>query len=172
MTVQMLAPIPFSSTIQTSNGNTYTLDADGFVQVQPIDVHALLAAGFTFAPMTNLIGKLLSANFNIITDQPFSMLIPAGKKFRITKITALNTSVAGMSTAAGGVYPAASKGGSAIVANTQVFTGLTNAATALDLTLAAAAAVQAAGNPIVLSLTTPQGAAATADLYAFGDLYV
>lgn len=119
----------------------------------------------------NLIGKLIGANFNITTDQAFTMFVPAAAKFRVTKITALNTSVAGMSTAAGGIYPATAKGGTALVAAGQAYTGLTNAATALDLTLATAAAVQAAAVKLYLSLTTGQGAAATADLYAYGDVY-
>ena len=87
------------------------------------------------------------------------------------KITVLNTSVNGMSTATGGIYPAISKGGTAVVASGQVYTGLTNAA-ALDLTLNAATAVLPSGTPLVFSLTTGQGAAATADIYAYGKIYV
>lgn len=120
---------------------------------------------------TNFIGRLIGANFNSTADQAITMLVPANMKYRVTKITALNTSVAGMSTAAGGVYPATSKGGSAVVAAAQAYTGLTNASTALDLTLATPNAVQAANTKLYLSLTTAQGAAATADLFVFGDVY-
>jgi hypothetical protein len=129
------------------------------------------AAVWEMRPLS-IIGRLIAANFNITTDQPFVMDIPATARFRVTKITAENTSVAGMSTAAGGVYPAATKGGTALVAAGQVYTGLTNAATALDLTLATANAIQAAGTIPRLSLTTGQGAPATADLYLYGDVYV
>jgi hypothetical protein len=76
-----------------------------------------------------------------------------------------------MSTAVGGVYTAASKGGSALVANTQAYTGLTNALTALDLTLALPNLILAAGTPLYLSLTTAQGAAATVDLAVFGQVF-
>jgi hypothetical protein len=128
------------------------------------------AAVWQERPIT-MIGRIIAANFNITTDQPFVMDIPATARFRVNRITAENTSVAGMSTAAGGVYPAATKSGTALVAAGQVYTGLTNAATALDLTLATPNAIQAAGTIPKLSLTTGQGAAATADLYMYGDVY-
>lgn len=120
---------------------------------------------------TNLIGRLLSANFNSTADQAIEMFNALEQRFRVTKITVENTSVNGMNTAVGGIYPAASKGGTALVANTQVYTGLTNANTALDLTLATPNAIQPGNTTLYFSLTTPQGAAATADIYVFGDIY-
>ena len=89
---------------------------------------------------------------------------------RISKITATNASVS-LTTAVGGIYPAAAKGGTAAVANSQVYSALTAAAIALDLTLAAGTVVYAKGGQLYLSLTSPQGAAATADLYVWGDVY-
>lgn len=135
-----------------------------------VDATASAAVWVTLSPVT-LIGRLRGANFNITTDQQIPLFVPATAKFRVTKITVFNTSVAGMSTAAGGVYPAASKAGTAVVAAGQVYTGLTNAATALDLTLAGANAIQAAAVKLYLSLTTGQGAAATADINVYGDVY-
>ena len=123
-------------------------------------------------PPTNLIAKLLQANFNSTGDQ----LIPLtfkGANFRITKITVVNTSVPGMSTAQGGVYSAAAKatGQGIIVAAGQAYTGLTNAVTALDLTLALPNLVLTAGTFLYLSLTAAQGAVATADVYVYGEVF-
>ena len=119
-----------------------------------------------------LIGRLIGANMNTTGDQAFVMtqwgqLNP----FRITKITAKNASTS-LTTAVGGVYPAVSKGGTAVVANTQVYSALTAATLAVDLTLAVGTTVYAKTGSIWLSLTTAQGGAATADLYAYGDPYV
>jgi hypothetical protein len=171
LTSLMLAPI--ANRTYVVNGNTYVSDANGIVAniLNSTDQASLQAAGLMIInpPPTNLLGKLLSANFNITTDQAIGMLISV--KYRITKITVENTTVNGMSTAAGGFYTGASKTGTTIVAAGQVYTGLTNAATALDLTLAAPNAVLAAGTALYLSLTTPQGAAALADVYVWGDTY-
>lgn len=118
-----------------------------------------------------LLGRILGANMNVTTDQPFVLTNYAAlNPFRITKITAKNASIS-LTTAAGGVYPAATKGGTAIVAAGQVYTALTAATIALDLTLAAGTTVYAKGGAPILSLTTGQGAGATADLYLFGDVY-
>jgi hypothetical protein len=69
-----------------------------------------------------LLGRIIGANMNVTTDQPFVMTNYAAlNPFRITKITAKNASIS-LTTAAGGVYPAASKGGTAIVAAGQVYT--------------------------------------------------
>jgi hypothetical protein len=87
-----------------------------------------------------LLGRILGANMNVTTDQPFVMTNYAAlNTFRITKITAKNASIS-LTTAAGGIYPAVSKGGTAIVAAGQVYTSLSAATIALDLTLAAGTA--------------------------------
>jgi hypothetical protein len=72
--------------------------------------------------------------------------------------------------AVGGFYSAASKGGDAIVAATQVYTTLTVGAKTLDVTLAAIGLSDVRTEAtLYLSLTTGQGGAATADVYIFGD---
>jgi hypothetical protein len=121
-----------------------------------------------------LIGRLIGANMNVTTDQAFMMTgWSVINKFRVTKITAKNASVS-LTTAAGGVYTAASKGGTAYVANTQVYTSLTAATLALDLTIVTTPGLTplAAASTLYLSLTTAQGAAATADFEIYGDAYV
>jgi hypothetical protein len=78
-----------------------------------------------------------------------------------------------LTTAVGGIYPAASKGGTAVVANSQAYSGLTAATKFVDLTIASG---YTSGGDILtvknlfLSLTTPQGGAATADVYVYGDI--
>lgn len=121
-----------------------------------------------------LIGRLIGANMNTTADQAFAMTQWGQlNKFRITKITAKNASVS-LTTAVGGVYTAVSKGGTAVVAATQAYSALTAATLAADLTIATTPGltVNAAATDIWLSLTTAQGAAATADLYCYGDPYV
>lgn len=168
----MLAPAPNRSYV-CSSGNVYASDQFAIITGVSLaaDVTSLIAAGCALLtpPPTDLLGKLLSANFNTTADQ----LIPLGinVKYRVKRIVVLNTSVNGMNTAAGGLYTAAAKAGSAIVAAGQVYTGLTNALTALELTLALPTLVLAAATPLYLSLTTAQGAAATADIYVYGDTY-
>ena len=107
-----------------------------------------------------LLGYLLGADFNVTTDQ--AITITAG--YRVTRIEVQNSST-NMTTAAGGFYSAATKGGTAIVANTQVYTALTDAAQVLNCTIAA---VLSGLTTVYFSLTTGQGAAATADIRIYG----
>lgn len=171
-TVTMLAPAPFFVVGAGSpSDNTYTADYTGVINgVAANDVLPLMNAGCQMLTAVKWAGRLLGANFNVTTDQAIPLIIPASATFRVTKITVKNASLS-LTTAAGGVYPAASKGGTALVAAGQVYTALTGATIALDLTLATANAVQAAGTLLYLALTTPQGAAATGDVYVFADVY-
>jgi hypothetical protein len=118
-----------------------------------------------------LLGQLISANMNSTADQQIN-IFSAPAKYIIRRIVVTNASVS-LSTAAGGVYPAVSKGGTAIVAAGQAYSSLTAAGKFIDLTIASGYTsggdVLTASN-IYLSLTTPQGAAATADVYVFGDI--
>lgn len=123
-----------------------------------------------------ILGRLLSADFNSILDQ--SIQLPKTiTAFQITGILITNATLS-LTTAVGGFYPTTSKGGTAIVANTQVYSSLTTAAKLLSATLAAGISTTRYssanvdvinGYPtIYLSLTTAQGAAATADVYLVG----
>lgn len=171
----VLAPTPGRTFIGPS-GTTYLADVNGIIGnvLTGADLNALLAAGcIQLQPSYSFLGRLLQANFNLTSDQQISLLfLPASARFRVTKITVENTTVNGMSTAVGGIYPATGKTGTALVAASQAYTGLTNANTALDLTLATPNAIQPAGTPLYFSLTTPQGAAALADVNVYGDVYV
>ena len=118
-----------------------------------------------------LLGQLISANMNSTADQQI-VIFSAPAKYIIRRIVATNASIS-LTTAAGGVYPAVSKGGTAIVASGQAYSGLTASGKFIDLTIASGYTsggdVLTVGS-IYLSLTTPQGAAATADIYVFGDI--
>lgn len=115
-----------------------------------------------------IIGKLTGANLNITTDQTIPIM--NASKFVITKIIVTNASVdiSGGSTA-GGVYPTTSKGGTAIVANSQTYTALSAATKYVALTLASVTTtdVYTVSN-IYFSLTTGFGSACTADIYVYG----
>ena len=111
-----------------------------------------------------MLGRLLSANMNSTSDQAIYVV---SSNYVLYGILVTNASTS-LTTAAGGVYTAASKGGTAIVASTQVYTALTGSTKALWLTIAAAGQDKLTAAPIYLSLTTGQGSAATADAYVFG----
>jgi len=128
-----------------------------------------------------VLASALGTNFNTTTDQPI-LLPPNIGIFQLTGIIITNPSLS-LTTAASGFYPAASKGGSPLVANTQVYTTLIGANLLLNATLTAfanTARFSSANLPLVLgpnnayalaiyfSLPTAQGAAATADIYLTG----
>ena len=125
----------------------------------------------------NVIASLRSANFNITSDQP--IIIPQSiVAFQLTGIVITNASLS-LTTAQGGFYPAASKGGTPIVASSQAYSALTTANGLLSATLAAFGlttrfSAATLGNingllAIWFALTTPQGAAATADVFLIGN---
>ena len=127
---------------------------------------SITAAGQIFGTgVEQLIGTKLSANMNVTTDQAIPITRIGSQKYLITKIVVTNASIS-LTTAAGGVYQTTSKGGTAIVANSQAYSALSAATTALNLTLAINRTYTL--DNIYLSLTTAQGAAATADVYVFG----
>ena len=80
-----------------------------------------------------LLGKLIGANMNSTADQQITMFSNPSK-FILRRIVVTNASVS-LTTAAGGVYTAASKGGTAVVAAAQAYSSLTASTLFLDLTL-------------------------------------
>lgn len=123
----------------------------------------------TSLPIINrsqLLWSLVGANMNSTADQAFTKATTF-TNFLITEIRVVNVSTS-LTLAAGGIYDTASKGGTALVAAGQVYSGLTGATLGLSLTLAAYALGLRAGASLFLALTAAQGGAATADLYVFG----
>ena len=126
-----------------------------------------------------VIGKLLGANFNVTTDQiiPIQIsdsddaVVTGEGDFIVADIIVRNASIS-LTTAAGGIYTAASKGGSAIVGAVQAYTALTTSAKWVALTKAGTALTDVLNQAsLYFSLTTGQGAAATADIYVYGRLF-
>jgi hypothetical protein len=171
----MIAPAPYFQ-VQAPSA-TYTADAAGIITgVASNDILALRGAGceqIGLGSGITLIGRLLGANMNITTDQAIP-LFNGSQSFRITSIVCKNASTS-LTTAAGGIYTAVSKGGSAITAAAQAYSGITAVGTGASsaLTLAVVLAITfecAATQGLWLSLTTGQGAAATADFFLYGEL--
>lgn len=126
----------------------------------------LSVTGTVFGTGTEqLLGSLIGANFNVTTDQAIPITRIGSQKYLITKIVVTNASTS-LTNADGGIYTATSKGGTAIVAAAQVYTALTSATVALNLTLAVNNTYTL--DNIYFSLTGTQGGAATADIYVFG----
>ena len=110
---------------------------------------------------------LKSANMNITTDQPMVMFVyNMPTYYAVTSIYATNCS-ATPAGAVGGLYTAASKGGTAIVAATQTYTALTSAAAIQQLTNAVSTSRQSA-TQLYFSLTTASGTTETCDIYLDG----
>ena len=119
-----------------------------------------------------LLGSLIRANFNVTTDQQI-VIFDNPAKYILRRIVATNASV-NLNTAAGGIYTAVSKGGTAVVAATQTYSALTGSTLFLDLTLNTAGnahiTVKSSVPNLYFSLTTAQGSPATGDIYVFGDI--
>lgn len=112
---------------------------------------------------SDFLGRLISANMNTTSDQAIPI---AASTYVIEKIIVTNAS-ANLTLAAGGIYTATSKGGTAVVAGAQVYSALTGSTKFIALTIAALTDILTGAN-VYLSLTTGQGSAATADVYVFG----
>jgi hypothetical protein len=110
-----------------------------------------------------LLGKKVSANMNVTTDQTIAI---GASKYFIDKVVVTNAS-ASLTLAVGGLYTASSKGGTQVIANTQIFSALTASTKILLLTSLVTADVLTASQ-LFLSLTTAQGSAATCDILIYG----
>lgn len=123
-----------------------------------------------------LIGTLIGANLNTTADQAITLDLRGNTRwFGTGNSTAIGsiilTNASGtVTTAVGGLYTAAAKGGTALVPNTQAWstaatTGLVR--TAWSTTPASTVWTVTA---IYLSLTTPEGSAKTGDIYIYAYL--
>jgi hypothetical protein len=151
-------------------GHLATWTTDGIIQ----DGGPILAS-------QKVLTSIRSASFNTTSDQPL-ILPPSIVAFQLTGILVTNASVS-LSTAAGGFYTGAGRTGAVIVTGPQSYASLTNGNVLLLLTITTSAlATRFSSNnlPLLLnangqyalgfyfSLSTPQGVAATADIYALG----
>ena len=130
-----------------------------------------------YAPARIECGVLRGVNFNITTDTAIPISMPTGYMF--DSITVSGASVS-MTTAVGGFYTGAAKTGIIIVAASQAYSGLTTSTVATTGNVLLAT-ISAAGNTtafaggsdasptqtLYFSLTTAQGAAATANIRVY-----
>lgn len=124
-----------------------------------------------------ILGVLRSANLNVTTDQGIGIVpltstnagyLATATKYIVTRIWVDNCSLS-VTTAAGGIYPATSKGGTPLVAAAQTYTNCTSSTTMQQATLAAATTTTTyTATTLFFSLTAAQGAAATGDVYVYG----
>lgn len=112
---------------------------------------------------------LSAANFNSTADQAIAITLPTGfTRYRIGSVFVSNPSTS-LTTAAGGFYTAASKGGIAFVIAGTTYSTLTNNTAGTNGSMALLTVVNQNtafynSATLYLSLTTAQGSAATADV--------
>jgi hypothetical protein len=148
----------------------YTAGPNGYISnVANLDIMDLVENGCVpTGTGPNLLGSFVGLNMNITTDQNLALTVPSGAYYFLKYVIGRNASTS-LTTAAGGIYTAASKGGTAVVAATQAYSTLTGSTLSFALTVATPAVVLTA-NPLFFSLTTAQGGAATMDLLVYGDV--
>lgn len=117
------------------------------------------------APFTSLF-VLRNADMQSTSDQAFTKTFN-GTNYKITEIIAVRKTGGASVTCAGGVYDAASKGGNAIIANTQSWVTLAANVNVVGTLAALVSTVLLSATPY-LSLTTGSTAACTADLFIMG----
>lgn len=113
--------------------------------------------------------RLTGANMQLTTDQQFTKQ-GAFTLYMPTFIVAIRRTGGTSVTCAGGIYPSASKAGTAIVAASQSWVTLTTTNKIVSATLAAVATTDAQSATPYFALTTGSTAAATADIYIFGTI--
>lgn len=114
-----------------------------------------------------LLYVLRGADMTITTDQAFTKAF-GGTNYVIQAVVVKRVSGAFGTACLGGIYDTAAKGGNALVAATQSYLALTGAGTCTVSTLAAIATTKVESTAPILSLTTGNTGALTADHFIFG----
>lgn len=115
-----------------------------------------------------LLWMLRGANMQLTTDQPFTKMFSGTRWDPQSGSTVVNARTGAFNTACvGGVYMGAGKTGTQIVAASQSYAGLTAPDAQVHPAIVANNVTQVGGNPI-LSLTTGNSAALTADFFIYG----
>jgi len=122
-----------------------------------------------YAPVTRTLTTLFyldNANFNTTVDQAMQ------QAFQFTKCTLQFVSINGatipLTTAKGGIYTAPSKGGTVILPATQSYAGLSSATDVINPPIMISGQQIMTPSVVYFSLTTPQGATATANISLMG----
>lgn len=141
----------------------------GTLQSSPI-YYTLLSAALPTLLRTDqtrlLLAVVRSVDMNTTSDQPIAV---RATTYIIRSIIFTNASIP-LTTAQGGVYTGASKTGTPIVQSTQTYSALSSPSKFIEASLDPVVATDVLTSGLVyLSLSTPQGSAATADVYIYGD---
>lgn len=115
----------------------------------------------------NLLFVLRGANMQSTADQTFTRVF-SGVNYKITNVLARRVSGGASVACAGGIYTAAAKAGTALIAAVQSWVALTGASKIVEATLPAVLGTDVQTDTPILSLTTGSTAAATADIYIYG----
>jgi hypothetical protein len=114
-----------------------------------------------------LLASYVGVNLNAGTNVDLQITLPdTPTKFRVRAIAVTNASI-NPTTARYAIWTAPGGTGTNIV--TTVTPSMATAPVVTDLSIASTAAISGVGN-LYLYLTTPQGAAATMDIYIYGDI--
>lgn len=105
-------------------------------------------------------------NFQLTSDQALTKVF-TGTNYIVTAIAGVRKTGGATVVCAGGIYTAAAKAGTAVVAAAQSWIALTGALGSINATLAALTAALSA-DPLYVSLTTGSTAAVTGDVFVFG----
>lgn len=159
-----LSPLTTKGDIIVNNGTNDVRKAVGS-NGNLVQAASAITEGIRYSRGSILLGTA-SCDANTTGDTAIPIIAAS---YIVRKIVAYNASIS-LTTVAGGIYTAAAKGGSVLVAATQVYSALTASTKFLDLTLQAPATtdVQSSAN-LYFSPTTPQGAAATVTVEVWGD---
>jgi hypothetical protein len=115
-----------------------------------------------------LLGSVTGLNLNAANGTDVFVPFPdTPTKFRVRAVAMTNGSI-NPTTARFTINTAAAAGGTAIVSS--VTPSLASASVVQDLTIASTATVTGIGG-LFINLGTQQGAAATVDIYIYGDIY-
>lgn len=125
------------------------------------------ASGVPVSAVQQLLFIGRSKDFQLTTDQALTKTF-SGTSYIITKVLAVCKTGGATVACAGGIYPAASKAGTALVGVAQSWVTLTAAGKMVDATLAAVIATDVQSATPILSLTTGSTAAVTADVFVYG----
>jgi hypothetical protein len=148
-----MADTPINPTTPVTNGAIVTA-------ANPLPVTVVGGTG-----VNQRLFSISGADMTLTTDQAFTKLF-TGTLWIPTQIVAVRATGAFGSACAGGIYPAAAKAGTAIVAAGQSWAALTGANTSVLATLNTQA-VQTTILPY-LSLTTGNTGALTANIFIYG----
>lgn len=128
-------------------------------------LNSLAKASAPLIGTETLLFALEGADLDTTADQVFTKIFDFDDYIPV-RVIAVDASTP-VSAATGGIYTEASKGGAAIVAASQAWSGLTSPSKVVYPAIPAAGMAKHSATPF-LSLTTPMGAPATCNFYILG----